>query len=127
MTRTLDDPALEALDDLCAALTECISDAERLLERAETIRTQRAEGLPYSQIVDTDAQPLIVEGLTAMLARLSDTGSRWRRAEARALHDEGLSMERIAELFGVTRQRVSSLLRHAADREAAGLRSRRQL
>lgn len=124
MTRTPDDPALAVLDDLCTALAECISDAERLLERADTIRTQRAEGLPYSKIVDTDAQPLIVEGLTAILSRLSDTGSRWRRAEARALHDEGLSMERIAELFGVTRQRVSSLLRHAGDREAADFRSR---
>ena len=118
MTRTGDDPALAALDDLCVALRECVTDAERLLVRADTIRSQRAEGMAYSEIVDNDAQPLIVEGLTAMLSRLSDRGSRWRRAEAKALHDEGLSMERIAELFGVTRQRVSSLLRASTSRRA---------
>jgi hypothetical protein len=119
MASTADDPALGALDDLCAALRECIGDTERLLDRAETIRSQRSAGMPYSQIADTEAQPLMVEGLTAMMSRLSDTGSRWRRAEARALHDEGLSMERIAELFGVSRQRVSSLLR-----PSTGTRSR---
>ncbi len=38
------------------------------------------------------------------------SGAAWRRAEARALHQEGISMDRIAQLFGVTRQRVSALL-----------------
>ena len=37
-----------------------------------------------------------------------------RRAEARALYDEGLTMDEIATLFGVTRQRVSGLLRKEA-------------
>ena len=36
---------------------------------------------------------------------------RLRRAQAAALHDEGLTMDRIAELFGVTRQRISQILR----------------
>jgi predicted XRE-type DNA-binding protein len=31
------------------------------------------------------------------------------------LHEEGITMDRIAELFGVTRQRVSGLLREAWD------------
>jgi predicted transcriptional regulator len=34
-----------------------------------------------------------------------------RRTEARTLHREGLTMDQIAQLFGVTRQRVSALLR----------------
>jgi DNA-binding transcriptional regulator LsrR (DeoR family) len=38
-----------------------------------------------------------------------------RRAEARALYAEGLTMDQIAERFGVTRQRVSALLRKARD------------
>jgi len=45
------------------------------------------------------------------LATLVEAGSRLRRAEAHALHAEGMTMEQIAELFGVTRQRVSALLR----------------
>ena len=31
--------------------------------------------------------------------------------EARVLHGEGMTMDQIAKLFGVTRQRVSALLR----------------
>lgn len=34
-----------------------------------------------------------------------------RRTEARALHHEGVTMDKIARLFGVTRQGVSGLLR----------------
>ncbi len=54
--------------------------------------------------------------ISATLSQLADAGSRWRRAEARALHAEGLSMDVIAQLFGVTRQRVSSLLKAPLDR-----------
>jgi transposase len=38
-------------------------------------------------------------------------GNRVRRTEARALHGEGMTMDEIAKLFGVTRQRISALLR----------------
>ncbi len=60
--------------------------------------------------------------MTDALEVLLGSGSRWRREEARALHDEGVTMDRIAALFGVTRQRVSQLLRErpgAPDRSAA--------
>lgn len=60
--------------------------------------------------MDSESRPLIVELVTAKLDRLFKAGNRIRRAEAAALHAEGLSMERIAATFGVTRQRVSQLL-----------------
>ena len=44
---------------------------------------------------------------------LAEFGARVRRAEAVALYGEGMTMEEIAEKFGVTRQRVSALLRDA--------------
>jgi predicted transcriptional regulator len=46
-------------------------------------------------------------------------GSGWRRAQAHALHDESVSINRIAELYGVTRQRVSALLRGAGEEASA--------
>ncbi len=104
------DSALDALDDLCVAVRESVAAAELILERAETIRRQRATGLSYTEIVPVEAQPLIVELISDTMARLAETGSAWRREEARALHREGMTMERIAQLFGVTRQRVSALL-----------------
>ncbi len=104
------DPPLAALDELSKAVEEAVAAVELIRKRAETIRRQRAEGLRYTDIVPTEGQPLIVETIRDIMNRLTETGAAWRRAEARALHQEGMSMDRIAQLFGVTRQRVSALL-----------------
>jgi DNA-binding transcriptional regulator LsrR (DeoR family) len=53
--------------------------------------------------------------LTESSKALDTSGSNVRRAEAQALHAEGMTMEQIAERFGVTRQRVSALLRKARE------------
>lgn len=107
------DAALDALEALCEAAHATKRDADLILERAASIREQRGKGRSWSQIVPAEEGPLVVELLTRSLARLSEAGGRWRREEALALHREGLSMERIADLFGVTRQRVSALLRES--------------
>jgi hypothetical protein len=67
--------------------------------------------MSYREIVPNEERPLIVELITANLELLSGVGSRLRRAEAKALYDEGLTMDEIATLFGVSRQRVAVLLR----------------
>ena len=105
------DPVLDALEGLVRALRENQSRIESTIARAERIREQRAEGLSYREIESGVDRPLIVELTRDNLAALVEAGSRLRRAEARALHTEGMTMEQIAELFGVTRQRVSALLR----------------
>ena len=46
-----------------------------------------------------------------MLHTLATAGHAWRREQAMALQDEQVSINRIAALFGVTRQRISALLR----------------
>lgn len=106
---------LVALDELVVALQQNIKRNEAAIARAEEIKRERAAGKQWSEIVSGDRQ-LIVEMLTQNLAALTTTGSRLRRLEARALHDEGLSMEKIGRLFGVTRQRISELLRHPQNR-----------
>ena len=108
-----DDPALEALTALVSVLEEESVALAAAVQRARRLQARRAEGRPYREIVPGEPAPLIVETISRSLARLSDAGGRWRREEARALHEEGLSMERIAALFGVTRQRVSALLAQA--------------
>jgi hypothetical protein len=105
------DPVLAALDDLCAAIEANTRSNERILARAENIRLAREAGTSYRDIVSDEERPLIPELVTENLERLFRAGSRLRRAEAAALHDEGVSMEKIGTLFGVTRQRVSALLR----------------
>lgn len=112
------DEVLAALDELCAALDENHAAAEAICARAEAIRAARSHGRSYSEIVAEAVPPLIPELLTEQFRRLATAGSQLRKAEARALHDEGMSMQRIAGHFGVTRQRVSALL--AGTRDGGG-------
>ena len=108
------DRATAALSELYAALLSSITELTAARARVETVLAHRAAGKAWREIVSSEERPLVVESVTAVLERLSAVGSRFRRAQAHALHKEGLSMERVASLFGVTRQRVSALLR---DRE----------
>ncbi len=110
-----DDPVLEALDGLVRALRANAARIDGAIARAEQIREQRATGMSYRDIESGVERPLIVELTRDNLAALVEAGSKLRRAEARALHAEGMTMEQIAELFGVTRQRVSALLRRIDD------------
>ncbi|MBW3657743.1 MAG: helix-turn-helix domain-containing protein [Actinobacteria bacterium] len=107
-----DDEVLRALDDLLEVLRDH-EHVELIVARAEQLRARRAEGAAYSETVDEESRPLIVEVLSEHIQSLLRTSARFRRAEAAALHAEGLTMDRIAELFGVTRQRVSTLLKEA--------------
>lgn len=108
------DPVLDALDELVEALRENARRNEQAVRRVETIRKRRREGHPYRDIVQQAEEPLLVHLTSENLARLLEAGSRLRTEEARALHDEGMTMEEIAKTFGVTRQRISALLRQQA-------------
>ena len=106
-----DDAFLRAL----AALEEVIDENEKratLIKRRMTrIRRARVQGLRYSDSVADEDGPLIVTLVTERSAALDRSGANVRRAEAEALYAEGMTMDQIAERFGVTRQRVSALLR----------------
>ena len=52
-------------------------------------------------------------------ATLARAGSTFRREQAYALQGERVSINRIAALFGVTRQRISALLRERATVDTA--------
>jgi hypothetical protein len=54
-----------------------------------------------------------VESISTVLSALATAGHTWRREQAAALHAEQVSINRIAALFGVTRQRISALLRES--------------
>jgi DNA-directed RNA polymerase specialized sigma24 family protein len=108
-----DDAFLTAL----AALDEALADNEQRLKlikkRIAELRRLRAKGASYVDIVASRDGPLLVQLLTESSAALDTSGANVRRAEAQALYAEGLTMEQIAEHFGVSRQRVSALLRKA--------------
>ena len=107
------DPFLRALAELRVALDANAERAKRMKRRIAAIEKGRARGLSYREMVEREDDPLIVQLLTESDRALGDFGARVRRTEALMLHEEGMTMDRIAEKFGVTRQRVSGLLREA--------------
>ena len=107
------DAFFDAIDELETALERSIVMTARMNERIAELRAARAEGRTLSEIVPAEKPPLLVQLLTDSSNLLHRYGNTVRRTEARALYSEGMTMEQIARLFGVTRQRVSALLRPA--------------
>lgn len=108
-----EDAFLRALTALEEVIAQNDKRAVQISKRMARIRRARAQGLPYSDMVADEDGPLIVRLLTESSTALDTCGASVRRAEAKALHAEGMTMDQIAERFGVTRQRVSALLRKA--------------
>jgi hypothetical protein len=106
-----DDPVIAALLNVREALEINVEVGVQALERVERLLAERQAGRPWADVIPSEDKPLVVELLSQNFERLSTAGSRLRRAQARALHDEGMTMEQIAACFGVTRQRVSALLK----------------
>ena len=103
----------QALEALLLAVDHAQTRLDALRARAQFLQAERAQGRPYGELVAEGERPLVVELLTAILDELSTAGATFRRAEARVLHQDGLSQEAIAKLFGVTRQRVGVLLQNS--------------
>jgi DNA-directed RNA polymerase sigma subunit (sigma70/sigma32) len=100
-----------ALASLASALDETIADLARLLDRAKRLRAEVDAGQLLSEVMPREQRPLIITTLVDVTDRLHEAGGAVRRAEAQQLRAEGRTHEEIAEIFGVTRQRVAKLLR----------------
>lgn len=109
--RRASDDVMRALDEFTVAVQVSQRKAGQAIRRAGSLRHKRTSGNSWTAITKAERRPLLVEMATDNLRRLQRAGASLRRAQARALRDEGLSMNEIAGLFGVTRQRVSALLR----------------
>ena len=99
-----------ALADLVEVLDATASDLAGLQERTKGLQQKFVAGRALRDIVPGEPRPLIVSRITEVLDRLGDAGAAFRRAEAAQLRAEGLTQQQVADLFGVTRQRVAALL-----------------
>ena len=121
MTDQSADEVLAALDALMEVLTLTAAQRDLVRSRSEVVHLERAQGATYAEIVGNSG-PLVPQAVAANLNELLEAGSRLRRAQAKALYAEGLSMHQIARLFQVSRQRVSALLRAASGVDERGIR-----
>jgi hypothetical protein len=105
-----DDDIDAALARLASALEEGRAGLRRALEERDAIARRRAEGDSWIDIVVAEELPTFIVIVNDALQAMTEANARYRRVLAEALHRDGLSMQRIGGLFGVTRQRVSHLL-----------------
>ena len=110
----VDDPELLALADLVAAAERMSQVCALIRDHAAQIRASRLQGLSFREIVERENRPLIVEVLTEATSGFEAAGTRFRQAKAAALRREGMTLEAIGALFGLTRQRISRLLTEAS-------------
>ena len=115
------DPAAVALEKLVSELDACIAELQHARTRSQSLLEKRRSGRPWLEIVTSEARPLVVESISTVLGSLATAGHAWRLEQASALQGEDVSINRIAALFGVTRQRISALLRERdADHRSPG-------
>lgn len=105
---------LEALTDIEVAAQGNLERSRQLQRRAAYLRKRLQAGENLVELVEREESPRMVELLSANLAVLETIGAEFRAAEALALRADGLTIEAIAGMFGVTRQRISALLRQPA-------------
>src|SRR5687767_14456200 len=101
-----------ALDDVAEAADETALDQQRLARRARSMSRQRRFGSSWLQILERERQPGLIALMERSARRLQEVSGQFRPVLGRALVAEGLSTRQIARMFGVTRQRVSAMLRH---------------
>ena len=83
-----------------------------VMERVESVREQRRQGVPYIDMQVDSETPPILDTVARNQERLGAAAATLRRSIARMLADEGMSHADIARMFGVSRQRVGMLLRN---------------
>ena len=106
-----DDDVIAAADALVTVLGESTQRNRLATKQAQAIKRLRKAGRSYGDIVSRDEHSLIRQVTRENVDQLLRASARLRWAEARALHAEGMTMDKIAVLFGVTRQRISGLLK----------------
>ncbi len=116
-----DDEALACLSDLAASSGELHHQLTELSRWLVLTKGGHLPGSSYAKMMPLEDRLAMMEQISSAIKALVREGSRFRRLEARALYTEGLTMAQLATVFGVSRQRVSALLRGGEDPpEAAG-------
>lgn len=105
------DEVLAALDELVRVGRANIAAWVSVMERVEQVHEYRSQGMGYLEMPQADnGATTIIDAVSANQERLTSAAAHFRRALAHQLQAEGLSIAAVARAFGVSRQRVASLL-----------------
>ncbi len=110
--------SLKRLDNALTQIDEHVgANIARSLEiqrRVQELQQQMRNGSTVAGVLREEDSPRSIELITINMKTLEMVGSELRASLAITLREEGLTLAEIADLFGVTRQRISALLRQKA-------------
>lgn len=110
-----DDPAAGALDDIAATAEGVADEQGRLATEARALASRRRDGATWTQLVDGGGTATVVRTLRHSAALLTAAARGLQAALARVLTREGLTTRQIGRRFGVSHQRISSLMSRRDD------------
>jgi hypothetical protein len=108
---TGEDPVVEALAALSDVAASSADDLISLNENLAALRNHRVRGRSWHRIISDGDSPNPLPTLTTIATNFARASGAFRRALAVGLRKEGMQVSEIAALFGVSRQRVSALIR----------------
>lgn len=104
------DPVLGALDVVATVGDETATSAKELADKSRAAGKERSGGATVGELMSR-GRPQEILGLGETLAkRLLAAGSYLRKALVKGLANEGWGVGAISKLFGVSHQRISTLL-----------------
>jgi len=118
---TREDPVVDALTTLSDVAASSADDLMGLNEDLAVLRNHRVRGRSWNRIISDVDAPNPLSALTAIATNFARASGGFRRALAVGLRKEGMQVTEIAALFGVSRQRVSALIRPRGEGASAQL------
>ncbi len=105
-----DDRALGAVERAADTLDAAAADTRAAARRLRTVRTARRRGRRWGEILANGTARELLGLLGSATRRLTDASASARRALSQALVADGLRIGEVAELIGVSHQRISQVL-----------------
>ncbi|HET6795383.1 MAG TPA: hypothetical protein VFH45_13120 [Acidimicrobiales bacterium] len=106
---------MKALREVADAADATSREQHRAAGAVRRIADRRERGASWRDISASDSALRVVELLAGGASRLREAAGRLRRVIAGGLADEGMTTRKIGERFGVSHQRVSTLLSRGED------------
>jgi predicted XRE-type DNA-binding protein len=106
-----EDPVVAALTTLSDVAASSADDLISLNENLSALHNHRVRGRSWHHIISDVDSPNPLPSLTTIATNFARASGAFRRALAVGLRKEGMQVTEIAALFGVSRQRVSALIR----------------